>query len=273
MDSPPAAGVLSAVEGFTHPSDAARELDELRARAYGPDHDIDGDPRALARLRELEAAHLADVERRANAPTSESSAGTETAKAAAPTVSGSAGGQGQPEPGWAVAAPSQPVKESSLRSLLQRATRNWRGRLAWAAGTLVVAAAIVVTALLISARPDATLRPTAAETDDQVRTLVTLAERPRLYEIDPSTLRAYGSYHGLKIWSAVNVFGSPCLVAVHRASDNLSEVRCAPFPADLIMDVSSSGDGFDMLAGDGIIRFIFRGDTVDAYIYLLPEAF
>lgn len=237
----PAAGVLSAVEGFTHPSDAGRELDELRARAYGPDHDSDGDPRALARLRELEAAHLADVERQANAPTRESSAGTE-----------------------------------SLRSLLQRATKNWRGRLAWAAGTLVVAAAIVVTALLISARPDATLRPTAAEADDQVRTLVALPERARWYEIDPLTLRAYGSYHGLKVWSGVNAFGSPCLVAVNRAGDYLSQVRCAPLPADLIVDVSFSGDGFDgvdMPAGDGIIRFILRGDTVEAYIYLLPEAF
>ncbi|MET3176529.1 UNVERIFIED_ORG: hypothetical protein ABIB52_004404 [Arthrobacter sp. UYCu721] len=269
----PAAGVLSAVEGFTHASDAGRELDELRARAYGPDHDIDGDPRALARLRELEAAHRADVERRANAPTSESSAGTETAKTWAPDVAGSAGGQWPPEPRRAVAAPSQPLKESSLRSLLQTATRTWRSRLAWAAGTLVVAAAIVTTALLISARPDATLRPTAAEADDQVRTLVTSAERARWYEIDPSTLRAYGSYHDFKIWSGVNAFGSPCLVAVHRAFDYLSKVRCAPLPADLIVDVSSPGDGFDMLASDGIIRFIRRGDTVDAYIYLLPEAF
>jgi hypothetical protein len=241
------------VEGFTHPSDAGRELDELRARAYGPDHDIDGDPRALARLRELEAAHLADVGRPANAPTSETSTSTES-------------------------APSQPVKESPLRSLLQRATRTGRGRLAWAAGTLVVAVAIVVTALLISARPDATLRPTGAEADDQVRTLV-LADPMRRYEIDPSTLRAYGSYHGLKIWSGLNAFGSPCLVAVNQARDYLSIVRCAPFPAEVIMDVSFSGDGFDgfhgfdMRADDGIVRFIFRGDSVDAYIYLLPEAF
>jgi hypothetical protein len=117
------------------------------------------------------------------------------------------------------------VTESSLRSLLQRATRTWQGRLAWAAGTLVVAAAIVVTALLISApRPDATLRQTAAEADDQVRTVVTLPERARWYEIDTSTLRAYGSYHGLKIWSGVNAFGSPCLVAVNRAGDYLSPV-------------------------------------------------
>ena len=28
--------------------------------------------------------------------------------------------------------------------------------------------------------------------------------------------------------------------------------------------------GFDGLAGDGIVRFILRGDTVDAYVYLMP---
>lgn len=271
MDSPLAAGVLSAVEGFTHPSDADRELNELRVRAYGPDHDIDGDPRALARLRELEAAHLADVERREDAAASESSA-AETVKAAVPAVALNEA-QGSPEPGRAIAPLSQPVKESSLRPLLRRAMRTWWGRLARVAGMLVVAAAIVVAAFLISApRPDATLRLTAVEADDQVRTLVTSAERAGRYGMDPSTLRAYGSYHGFNVWSGVNAFGSPCLVAVHRAFDYLSRARCAPFPADLIVDVSSSGDGLDIPAGDGIIRFIRRGDTVDAYVYLLPEA-
>ena len=41
----------------THP-DADRELNDLRARAYGPDSDIHTDPAARARLIELEAAHL-----------------------------------------------------------------------------------------------------------------------------------------------------------------------------------------------------------------------
>lgn len=272
MDSHLAAGVLSAVEGFTHPSDAGRELDELRVRAYGPDHDIDGDPRALARLRELEAAHLADVERRADAAASESSAGTETGKVAVPAVA-LAEAQGSPEPGRVIAPLSQPVKDSSLGSLLRRAMRTWWGRLVWVAGMLVVAAAIVVAALLIfTPRPDVTLRLTAVEADDQVRTLVSSAERAGGYEIDPSTLRAFGSYHGFNIWFGVNAFGSPCLAAVHRAFDYLSRARCAPFPADLIVDVSSSGEGLDIPTGDGIIRFIRRGDTVDAYVYLLPEA-
>ena len=237
------------MEGFTHPSDADRELDELRARAYGPDPDIDGDPAALARLRELEAAHRSDVESRADAPTRES----------APDV-----------------APSLRVKKGSWRSLMQRATATWWSRVAWSAGALVVAGGIVTTILLVSApRPDATLQPTEAEAeaDDLVRRLV-VAEAPWL-EIDTSTLRPYEPFLGLEVWSGVNAFDSPCLVAVHQKNDTLSEWRCAPAAADLIMDVESTGDGFDGfdgVAGDGIIRFTLRGDTVEAYVYLMPEA-
>lgn len=39
-------------------SDADRELNDLRARAYGPHPDIEADPAALARLIDLEAAHI-----------------------------------------------------------------------------------------------------------------------------------------------------------------------------------------------------------------------
>ena len=41
------------MQGMTSPHD---ELAALRARAYGPAADIDGDPEALARLRDLEIA-------------------------------------------------------------------------------------------------------------------------------------------------------------------------------------------------------------------------
>ncbi|MDN4610011.1 hypothetical protein [Arthrobacter burdickii] len=164
------------------------------------------------------------------------------------------------------------MKEGSPRS--QRTTATRWNRVAWTAGALVVAGGIVATTFFLSApRPAATLHPTAVEADKQVRELVAV-EVP-LFEIDTSTLRAYESYRGLEIWSAVNAFGSPCLVAVHRASGSLSDARCAPAPADLIMDVSSFGDGFegfDGLTGDGIIRFMLRGDTVDAYVHLMPEA-
>ncbi|MBG6182025.1 hypothetical protein [Arthrobacter sp. CAN_A1] len=246
------------MQDFTHDSEVDRELDELRARAYGPDPDIGVDSPALARLRELEAAHRADVTARTDAPNTPGIPGED---------------QEAPEPtNPATAQPSQLAKEGSL-PLSQRAQAVWRSRLAWTIGALAVAGGIVVTILLISAlRPAATLHPTLAEADRQVQRLV--LEEASWYQIDVSNLRAYGTYHGLEIWSGLNAFGSPCLVAVHRASGSLSESRCAPPPADLIMDVSSSGDGFegfDGLVGEGIIRFTFRGDTVDAYVYLMPR--
>ncbi len=164
-----------------------------------------------------------------------------------------------------------PVREGRMRSLWHRSTSTWWRRVAWAAGALVVAAAIVATVVVLSApRPDATLHATADHAGDDLIRMVT-GEVIDL-EIDSSTLTSYGSYLGLEIWSVVNAFGSPCLLAVYRGSI-LSEVRCAPPAAALIMDVSSSGDGFegfDGVAGVGIIRFIHRGETVDAYVHLLP---
>ncbi|GGF01519.1 hypothetical protein GCM10011313_25840 [Mycetocola zhadangensis] len=160
-----------------------------------------------------------------------------------------------------------------MRSLLARATATRRSRLAWSVGAIVAASGIAAVLLLILVpRPDVILRSTDTEANSVVRRLV--VEQAAQFEIDPSTLRAYGSYLGLDIWSGVNAFGSRCLLAVLRAENTLSESRCAPPAADLIMDVSSSGDGFegfDGRVGDGIVRFMLRGDTVNAYVHLMPE--
>jgi hypothetical protein len=257
-----------AVEGFTNP-ETDRELEELRARAYGPHPDIDLDPVALARLRELEAAHRPHAERRADDSTSDNA----SAAAAGPTLSAT---------GSAAARRSQPAQTSTLRSLMQRSTATWWGLLAWAGGALVVATAIIAAVLLVSApRPvdalppaaSVTLHRTPAEVDQEVQRMVD--ESAPWFAIDTSTLRAYGSYLGLEIWSGVNAYDSPCLLAVHRVNKNLAEARCAPAAADLILDIESSGDGFDGfegLDGEGIIRFIQREDTVEGDVYLMPEA-
>ncbi|MET0843719.1 MAG: hypothetical protein ABWY23_07700 [Mycetocola sp.] len=261
------------MEGYTPSSDADRELDELRRRAYGRDPDIGEDPAALARLRELEAAHHANVAHRADASTSESAAHADVAPTMATASTVSAGDQVAPEPTGPATDPPFPPRESWSRTLIQRATATRRSRIAWSVGGLVMAVGIASTVLFVSTRPDATLHPTGTEADDDVRRLV--VGEAAMFAIDPSTLRAFGSYLGLEIWSGMNAFESPCLVAVLRASNTLSELRCAPPPADLIMDVSSSGDGFEGFEGrpgEGLVRFIFRGDTVDAYVHLTPEA-
>ena len=49
------------MNGLPPPSDPDGELNDLRMRAYGRDHDIEADPAALARLAELENARVADT--------------------------------------------------------------------------------------------------------------------------------------------------------------------------------------------------------------------
>ena len=164
-----------------------------------------------------------------------------------------------------------PVPVARSRSLRQRMIRARSSRLAWAAGAVaVVGGAIALTAVFVTAaRPDAVLQSTAAEPDDLVRELLSEASQ---FPIEVSTLRGYGAYLGLEIWSGTDAFGSPCLLSVNRENDTLSDVRCAPAPAELFMDIASMGDDYDGLPGDGLIRFIYRGDTVDAHVHLMPGA-
>jgi hypothetical protein len=212
------------VDGSTHRADADRELSDLRARADGPDPDIDRDPGDSARSHAFEAAGAVRVRR--------------------------------PADWW--------------RSLWRGATREWWSPLVWVAAAIVVAAMVLAVFPVSAPRPDAKLRPIAAEADSQF--LALLAEEVPRVRFSLATLRAYESYRGLEIWTGANEFGSPCLIAVDRADGTVSEMRCAPPPAELIMDVSSIGDDFEGLPGQGIVRFIHRGDSIDAYLHLLSEA-
>ncbi|GAA1986639.1 hypothetical protein [Microbacterium pumilum] len=260
------------MDGSTHRSDADRELSELRERAYGPDPDIDVDPAALVRLRELEAAHSTDP----GSHWGYSSMTESAASASVPLTITIADTPAAPHrvatepPRHTDAVPSAPVKNSRIRSIWQRATATSRSRFAWAASALIVVS-VVATALFVAApRPDATLHRTAARADTQVLGLV--AQDTPWLEIDAAHLRAYGSFLGLEIWSGTDAFDSPCLIAVNRANDTVSEARCVPAAAELIMDIASFGDDFDGLRREGIVRFIYRDDRVDAYVYLMPGA-
>lgn len=210
MDTPLLRVYVSAVDGSTHGSDAARELREPRASAaYGP----------------------------------------------------------EPES----RTPATPVPAGRLLSLWQRMIATRSSRLVWAASALVVVgSAIALSVILVTApRADATLHLTTVAPDDLVRDLV--ASEESWVRIEDSTLRGYGSFRGLEIWSGTDAYGSPCLMSVNRANDTLSDLRCAPAPAELFIDIASRGDDYDGLPGEGLIRFIHRGDTVDAYVHLMPR--
>lgn len=47
---------------------------------------------------------------------------------------------------------------------------------------------------------------------------------------------------------------APWILSVNRANDTLSDLRCAPHPAELFIDIASFGDDYDGLPGEGLIR-------------------
>ena len=142
----------------------------------------------------------------------------------------------------------------------------------------VAAVALLVAAIAVVAtvpQPDATLRANAAEPDELVlRLLATEAIEWDFHsslrgasemEIDASTLRGFGAYRDIEVWSATNIFQSSCLIGVHRQSSDIFARRCAPEGADVMIDTMWHG-----LDDGERLRFVLRGDTVDAYL-LVPE--
>ena len=88
-----------------------------------------------------------------------------------------------------------------------------RGRVvAWTVGVLVIVGGVVVTLdLVFGPRPDATLQRTSGAPDaEAIRWAQT--ETPEM-QIDVSTLRPFEPFGEWQVWSAVNAFGAPCLLA------------------------------------------------------------
>ena len=154
------------------------------------------------------------------------------------------------------------------------AKSKWPSRIGLIAGALVAIGAVV--AMMDSEpRPDATLHPLGVEPDDQLITQMThegLGSGPSNppgfgseQVIDLSSLRGFGTYQDIEVWSAVNAFESTCLIAFHRETVDVVARQCVPAGVDLFMDTDEHG-----LPEGERLRFFLRGDTVDAY-HLVPE--
>ncbi len=243
-------------------SDTGGELAELRRRAYGPHPDIEDDPAALARLIELEAA-----QHRSNAPVE---------PMASPVAAPVAEPAGTAATVTATLTDDDPVPPP--RHVPSAPTRRW-GLIALAVGAAIaltgVLAAVAVTS---DPPPDAVMRPTGDVPDIVLLRLLAGEGQPRPddapgaseMQIDLTTLRAFGTYLEVEVWSATNAFGSPCLIGVHRATDDVVARRCMPAGADLFMDMP-----WDVLHDDvvrralpegEVLRFFLRPDAVDVHV-------
>ena len=242
----------------------ADELGRLRRRAYGPDPDIADDPRALARLAELEEA----LRRRATA--------------AAPVVAALA----PPRP--AAVAIQEPADERSTPGPELRR----RGRVV--VGAMVAVLALAAGYLAGSSRP---LAPASAagtiETSptrmpavpDMFRQSLYVpaphealalrsegepADRPRDRQgvlerlgIRLDELRRYESVDGLSVWSGESRYGMVCLFIALPAqgiSEGYGAEGCAPEGYITIAEMPRKGR-------TALIRFVLRGDQVNVYVY------
>jgi hypothetical protein len=136
---------------------------------------------------------------------------------------------------------------------------------ALAAAAVAAVAFVVTTVVLVSGpRPDATLQQIAEEPD--VSVLAMMAGEEPWAGIDVSTLRGYEPFQEFEVWSAKNLFGSRCLIAIHRETTEVLKISCVPESAELFVDTMEHG-----LPPGARVRFIQRGGTVDAYEYLPAE--
>jgi hypothetical protein len=143
-------------------------------------------------------------------------------------------------------------------------------------GVLAAVSAVIGAFLVQSGpRPDATLHPSGATADDEL--IATLAAEgaeggfspPPGYGsemlIDLSSLRGFGTFQDFEVWSAVNAFESPCLIAFQRETLNVVARKCVPTSAELFID----SDWYVMPPGENV-RLVLRGDTVTAF-HLVAE--
>ena len=246
--------------------DASRELNDLRARAYGPESDIEADPAAMSRLIELEAAHIAAL------PPVSATASADYRTARAAQISAPApGNAAEGSPSQKAAAIPTVSGEGSGRPAWQRATRI-RSRVWFVIGAVVILPTLIYAAIwLLAPHPDATLHPTAAEPDNSViQELTANVGDPHI-----STLRHFQRYREIAVWSVDNGSGETCLLAWDRGGGSgRFEFQCLPSAVELALHmpvVAEADDGFgEWLADGSVISLHLRKGTVDVFVHPPP---
>jgi hypothetical protein len=251
--------------------DLERELSELRARAYGPHPDIQDDPAALSRLRELEEAHIRSVMPKDAVVLEPAGAIVGSKLVHGEAVSG---------PTHATdSATESGVRQGTDPLGLSRGSHVSRRRLTTSRRAMVSAGAVVIVLAVASAvtwvvqpHPDATLRPTSSTVDDEVPVLYAEALR----QVDSSTLLAYESYRGLEPLVGVNGQGFPCLAAINLEEHVFFGVSCTPPGVDPWIEVTvlANRDDFfeDEFPEGSVIRLTLHHDVVEVFVHPAPQA-
>lgn len=247
-----------------NPSDPQGELAELRRRAYGRDADIQNDPVALARLWELEGAHLA---RASNAAESDFDARSVRSSAPAEKVA-TADRDAEDAARVADAEAELADVEDSPGLPGRRLTTTRAGRITVLAGALAAALVLGYTAVwALSPHPNATLRPTPDAANGPALDMIDFLGG----SADEATILGYERYRGITPWFFVDgEQGLHCFMLVTRGP-GVDGANCVPPGVDLFADITPWPQFVDenshTVPEGSVIRFRYLKDRVDVYVY------
>ncbi|MFE5409607.1 hypothetical protein [Microbacterium sp. NPDC056569] len=257
------------------------ELHTLRARAYGPSADIDEDPAALERLRELEARRAAAATATPVEPplVAEPAVAPERQGAAVTVVVAPEASDAQPEAEEASTSdePDEPRARRRRRGL---SSSTWA---LWALS--VVAAAALAAGLTYSATAISPISASSGATQIDTLDPYPLADVPAgWFGAGPSSLAF--DYFGLTLFETsggYGALGTDCfsLVATEELPEPDADANswsmsgimltgCAvgSFPATIQLAVDSSAPQQlrDRFPADSALQFVFDGDRVGVYL-------
>lgn len=247
---------LELPRGRSRPSAVDRELADLRARAYGPDADIEGDRVALTRLWELEAVHLAEVSGTPGAPGIAETA--TTSRAAAPPVARATTPAADP-------SPSPWLRVTATRSLLPLIVES----------VVVIAILAYATTWLLAPHPDATLQlaeteqsESESEADPSAFVLTVLDNNGA--RVEPDTLRQFEPYRGINVFAVEHSVLPGTCVVVSDPNSGRFDYHCVPHGVEPILHQWVGERFAEWLAEGSVISFHLHGNTIDVYLHPPP---
>jgi hypothetical protein len=137
---------------------------------------------------------------------------------------------------------------------------------------LAFALAFTMASLVGQPRPDAVLHPVADEADNAV--FKTLRFLPS--NADESTIRGFQPYRGVEPVFHMDRRGYQCLRIIERSENAVDGANCVPPGVDLFADTGAwplrRHDLIESLPDGSIVRFHYRGHSVDVFLYPASKA-